>query len=144
MKTTDLRVGNLIKSGNGIYKIFALSIPQILAIQDYRETIDSQKKVFETGNTIIKPIPLTEEWLKKFGFEYINNLWVNGTIGISLNNISGQVYNRILVNKKNNIYADWCSLQTIYFVHQLQNLYFGLNRKELKEAKPSKSSNGNK
>jgi capsid portal protein len=68
-------------------------------------------------------IPLTEEWLKRFGFKRQNNAWNGphkndfslwnppGEYGISLN--------------------DTIMCPVIEYVHQLQNLYFALTGEEL-------------
>jgi hypothetical protein len=78
----------------------------------------------------IKPIPLTEEWLLKFGFEYVE----------SYNNYkikTGDYWNSLKFYE-----GEWCYnnddsdagcyfLTTIKYVHQLQNLYFALTNEEL-------------
>ena len=94
----------------------------------------------------LEPIPLTEEWLLKFGFtsegegceawldlknEIENNkvqlrTWINfecfqeynGTAFFMLENYEGDDYTTIIPRK-------------FKYVHQLQNLYFALTREEL-------------
>jgi hypothetical protein len=71
----------------------------------------------------IHPIPLTTEWLEKFGFK--------GTIGQS-NPFCG--YNSVLfIDDNSNVEIYYCNtlLRVIQYVHQLQNLYFALLGKEL-------------
>lgn len=66
----------------------------------------------------LHPIPITEEWLLKFGFEKINSTWYgfgNFRICISLD-----------VEWGNN----WMGIRLKY-IHQLQNLYFTLTEYEL-------------
>jgi hypothetical protein len=76
------------------------------------------------------PVPLTEEWFLKFGFElktdvYFSNIkykdqcWVNFSFCIA-------------VWRNGNFMYDWNggNIQ-IKYVHQLQNLYFALIGKEL-------------
>jgi hypothetical protein len=72
----------------------------------------------------LEPVPLTEEWLIKFGFvfdgfryqqEINNNLWV-----LVKNNVYGWYSPHIEISNG------------IQNVHQLQNLYFALTGEELK------------
>lgn len=118
MESNELRIGNLVEYDNRIFEI------------------DSVAKEFPTLNTIefgigvvdwnnIKPTPLTEEWLYKFGF--IKEGFIDGT------------YNFF----HENMYGNNCLLPTgdgfellignteIFYVHQLQNLCFALTGKEL-------------
>lgn len=71
-----------------------------------------------------KPIPLTEEWLVKFGFKKNETYcFIDIKNNIQLMNIS---------NKYFRLYYRGVSLIIdIYYVHQLQNLYFDLTQKEL-------------
>jgi hypothetical protein len=80
-----------------------------------------------------EPIPLTEEWLLKFGFEFYKKQ-------VSLN-VGGELFNYAV---KNEIII-WTDLKTgwtldgrtnrkthwLNSVHQLQNLYFALTGEEL-------------
>lgn len=74
---------------------------------------------------ILTPIPLTEEWLLKFGFKQTNGAFfeLNGIgfiAGFSITDefvLSGTFGPRHI---------------HIYYVHQLQNLYFALTGEELK------------
>mgnify|MGYP003656513470 FL=1 len=69
-----------------------------------------------------KPIPLTEEWLVKFGFEYD----VLEEFYFEINDIRGQFY-----EEENSFELDHYELANCYYVHQLQNLYFALTGQEL-------------
>lgn len=77
-----------------------------------------------------EPIPLTEEWLLKFGFEKSNNNTEFYTFDLS----------KLSIHLKSKQYADgrtyfnsWCIIEKqIEYVHQLQNLYFALTQEELK------------
>ena len=76
------------------------------------------------------PIPLTEKWLLKFGFEETEKrTWELSQIGndidlcISLNDGKGTA---ILWQ------ADPIYIQNIDNIHQLQNLFFALTGEELK------------
>ena len=116
MKATELRIGNYVWYGDGELKI------DINVLYDI--------KVYNALGT--KPIPLTEEWLLKFGFEkrgYVKFL--------------GNAYQRFVLGR-NGIYSineiayiyevcdhDLCEIR---YVHQLQNLYFALTGEELIES----------
>lgn len=61
--------GNYVSSGNGFYKIYAVSIDEVLAIQDYKEGPNRQYKIYPAENTILSPIQINLDWLKDLGFE---------------------------------------------------------------------------
>jgi len=77
----------------------------------------------------VKPIPLTEEWLIKFGF--FPSKYKDGYT------ISPYGKNEFLLDKEYTDEGEWdfCTdenyLKTIKYVHQLQNLYFALTNEEL-------------
>ena len=72
----------------------------------------------------VEPIPLTEEWLLKFGFNKRKIYFELGKLAISLNGIeydNGRTY-----------FNSWTILEKQpEYVHQLQNLYFALTNEEL-------------
>lgn len=73
------------------------------------------------------PIPLTEEWLIKFGFNE------NGCIllGIDTSFHLLQITSNLDVNVYD-INDNFVCLKSIKYVHELQNLYFALTESELK------------
>lgn len=74
----------------------------------------------------LKPIPLTEEWLLKFGFEKQDNNWK--TLNLNFATIGWERLAGITLSfEMESIY-----LPHIEYVHQLQNLYFALTNEELK------------
>jgi hypothetical protein len=125
MDAKELRVGNYLLQTNQIdydtlwlvYKCYPDSV------------ITVGKHLFTYEDDDIKPIPLTEDWLLKFGFE--KNC--NENYQINYNQVCG-----ISITLPNNN-AWFCNLSTLSFyeicncsyVHQLQNLYFTLTGKEL-------------
>ena len=127
MKPANFRIGNFVETPDGIQPIIEIS-------QHAVYTAD-----FKSTWAEIKPIPLTEDWLKIFGFERKDNpnntpswIWIK----------KGQVW----------FYQDWkgCdfyinsfintySQKEVKFIHELQNLYFALTGEELtlkEEVKP--------
>jgi len=115
MKANELRVGNIIaaslKSGKGRtieHTVTAYNIANIDA---------------GTTGFIFSTIPLTEEWLLKFGFIKRDNY------GNDEYRLDGYSYFR------GSFYISDCDecgeSVEINFVHELQNLYFALTKKEL-------------
>lgn len=120
IKPTDLRIGNLIysKEHNRNCAVILISARSIgvdikavnsLDVEDY------------------SPIPLTEEWLIRFGFEYHHDTphpnrvfrknWDEGFF--ELEEIITFFYGGNLTSVE------------VKYVHQLQNLYFALTQTEL-------------
>jgi hypothetical protein len=137
MEAKNFRPLNLVKSGNGIYRIFAVSTPQVLAIQDYKEPIGSQKNVYQSDNTIINPIELTEKWLLDFGFKRENRGSVSAQFHIGINPVTHDWLFDIVWLKDMMDYSlkDYPFYRNGHFelkyVHQLQNLFFALTGTEL-------------
>ena len=76
-----------------------------------------------------KPIPLTEEWLTRFGFELPAHSWIGDKFHLSeygkgSKHPNGGVW-VVAMNNNNAIISE------IQYVHQLQNLYFALTGEEL-------------
>jgi hypothetical protein len=86
---------------------------------------------FERMITEIQPIPLTEEWLLKFGFYLIEVFDTKIYFIESLKQIEIRVYEdgSIDLGTEN----EW--LTELKHVHQLQNLFFALTGKELEYEK---------
>lgn len=124
MTTKDLRIGNFVY-GFGEFAETALPICCLNSDNTLRLTIfDQSAGCFHVNR--VKPIPLTEEWLDKFGFKQ----W-------------GKYYHLWKIESKTK-----CTICTTYsdngefrlnenygvrfrYVHELQNLYFAITSKEL-------------
>lgn len=104
MKANEFRIGNYVflKSKSKIY--------QILSGQEIDTGTDSED---------FDPIPLTEEWLVKFGFKNKEkgNFSFNENMDLRIFGDEAD-YNGIWVSR-------------IQYVHQLQNLFFALTGEEL-------------
>ena len=117
MKASELRIGNLVDLGNRIAKIIEINHSACVVV-DLEETQDTIEEYERT-----KEIPLTEEWLVKFGFETDHIEWWNGIICLGI--------------FKDGLYylpTDQISFRIgkeIEYVHQLQNLYFAITGEEL-------------
>ena len=126
MNANELRIGNYIERHN-----------KVTGVKDVVQVGGGTPLLaFEWMTTLkFNPIPLTEEWLLKFGFEFRNN---------------NKQYGWFLKVSKNRVLA-WCHSKEIglefdtedydynntlfdfhcQYVHQLQNLYFALTGEEL-------------
>ena len=113
MKPTELRIGNLILSKGKIHKV------------DLGVFQKTERTPFEK---YYQPIPLTEEWLLKFGFKYESIHFVNKNGYCK----SGDNYSiQLSINKDCFRFHNPHFNLEIKHVHQLQNLYFALTNKEL-------------
>jgi hypothetical protein len=132
MKANELRIGNLVYYRSSDSDQWTNDLP----IEDGFE-IDSADEY--------KPIPLTEEWLLKFGFEKgVSKLmdFVKSELDFTIEGnecICYGVYKdgdefTFNVSHSGEIHENegWRILLYIRYVHQLQNLYFALTAQELK------------
>ena len=119
----DLRIGNLVKW---------YDVSKVLELHSEKNKFDNVyiecEESFEwTEYNKLEPIPLTEEWLLKFGFLIIE---INGKFEATLPNFRYNIY----WNK----YTDgflFCDGETVLinfnYAHELQNLVFVLGQREL-------------
>jgi hypothetical protein len=123
IKANELRIGNLIQTKyEGIVQVININSEKF----DY---VDIRKQTYNgIGRYDIKsctPIPLTEEWLIKFGFKKPAHSW-NGDI-FHLTEWDEFPLNWAVAMDKNGAIL----VLKLKYVHQLQNLYFALTGKEL-------------
>lgn len=147
MEATELRIGNLVDTvnyGNGITSankqpmwIQSIELHSV-ELCNINDSIHDTRRFLKKSLNDIIPIPLTEEWLLKFGFE----------------SYDGEIYNpdceyseQFLYQLKSGIsyrefrcfpskgwvvkIGDYNDDLEIKFVHQLQNIYFALIGEEL-------------
>jgi hypothetical protein len=119
MKASELRLGNLFTEEytNSIIQVIQLETDKIF----FSLKFVSQWQA--------KPIPLTEEWLLKFGFEKNFNNFYEKLINKDEDDFIGKLTDygfAYYIDKKDNY-----PLIYIKYVHQLQNLYFALTSEEL-------------
>jgi hypothetical protein len=120
INATELRIGNYL---NRFGRKNQITWHTIALLHHEHKSYEKWQKEFE-------PIPLTEEWLTKFGFteamfDYTIHTgeFYNGSIGLL--SIAGNT------GKFQLQYEMKCTQTTIKYVHQLQNLYFALTGVEL-------------
>ena len=117
MEASEVRIGNLLNHNNGFvvgpFTVNSIHISDLERGNDYAKEYE--------------PIPLTEEWLIKFGFgfkEYDSLGWIESP--------SDMFYS---LKKRGEYYYPYETDNVIQFelkyVHQLQNLYFALTGEEL-------------
>lgn len=122
LQSKDFRIGNFVERKETSEVIKIISISQN-AVRTNRGTLPYN---------CLHPIPLTEEWLVKFGFERTED------------EIHGEItwdYQRDIDSHE--CWAEWnergqlegvivdCVNRLIKYVHELQNLYFALTGEEL-------------
>ncbi|WP_312306205.1 hypothetical protein [Chryseobacterium sp.] len=130
MKAKDLRIGNLLR--DKVSKT-ELEVTELTRGDIVTYVIDRSKYPLKEG-WAIEPIPLTEEWLLKFGlkggFKAIDR-YENKILRIDFNSIQDLALwiseDEDTTNEMDTVF----NLRNIKFVHQLQNLYFTLTGNEL-------------
>lgn len=119
IESKELRIGNLIYNKNQPVKLRA---KHILGLDN-------------NAYKFAEPIPLTEEWLVKFGFEFTDEFDFN---------LNGLSVDGGVCHFSYDMFRGWYDIDNCDFVelpiiiqnvHQLQNLYFALTGEEL-ELKP--------
>jgi hypothetical protein len=118
MKASELRIGNLIKGKSPEKKVYE----EPVELNEYYFLL------FLNNMMDVEPIPLTEEWLLKFGFEKTE--WDNFNSYRLI--IGNNDYAIVLYSDGNCEVGDIITCK-IEYVHQLQNLYFALTGEELKQ-----------
>lgn len=116
MKANELRIGNWVKRLDNTE--FQVSGEDIHIISNWSGSKD----------LLPNPIPLTEEWLLKFGFK-LNMDWFNWNAAIGENEIGDFKLALRHTDDFGWFYKSRCT--PIKYVHQLQNLYFALTGEEL-------------
>lgn len=120
----ELRIGNLVI--NHLNEIHTIKPSNILA----------QYQFDVAGEEGYKPIPINEEWLFKFGFEYYNcgnnsrstYKCFNGLYFISIDVRKSDRYD--LWYKQDSEFINFS--RSLMYVHELQNIYYCLTEVELK------------
>jgi hypothetical protein len=141
MKANELRIGNLLYLNNPeFWENYLNLVVQVDGIDNnmtkkekeyWKNSFGSLKLIcgnleFHQFSEFAKPIPLTEEWLLKFGFKHIKDNWYN--LFANSNTFNVYLFSEIgfrveIVNQ---------SIAVLNNVHELQNLYFALTNEELK------------
>lgn len=129
MEAKEFRVTNLILNDGIVNAIIFIGYDSVQLITPQGNNITARLE-------LIKPIPLTEEWLVRFGFERYKDY--NEFIKEYGNKCDFILFDhKTPVAQANDIkenqYYYWFhkTIHIIQYVHQLQNLYFALTGEEL-------------
>lgn len=123
MKASELRIGNWVEAEDSdVYK-------QVSGIISDSLKFESNEGFYWLEELEVDPIPLTEEWLIKFGFEKedeseVLDHWFLGNFEI---NSDGWFVD---------YQANTIPCKELKYVHSLQNLYFALTGQELEIKEP--------
>ena len=117
MKANELRIGNILNYNTAEGDV----LPAVIDWQDLKWLSEDP----EGFNLAHSPIPLNEEWLKRMGFDTLDERY----FALDYEDLSFRYYYNYLGGvwkfRLNFI------LVKIQHVHQLQNLYFALTGEEL-------------
>lgn len=142
VKIQELRLDNLLKRGDDIVVVSAIFRSHF--------NCDNYENGIDYGNNHqnnYQPIPLTEEWLLKLGFEHTKTdapMWINSFCI----NIPARWGNRLVIEAKVEdseyggieaylilTHARALRVEKKYrYVHEVQNLYYALTQTELQLA----------
>jgi hypothetical protein len=109
MISNELRIGNYLQDFGG-------NVAQVIHLTKDKTILES-------------PIPLTEEWLLKFGFIQKKTKGRGFYLNDILLRLENDKYETILI--ADDPFCGHLVEQEIKYVHQLQNLYFALTGNEL-------------
>lgn len=121
MKETELRIGNWVR----IKDVPTTNEWQVEGIGNLQQVGGQLWSIEE-----LEPIPLTEEWLERFGFNQLSDVWEfwkNSHWDLKQHKLENKWWLYCCGEEVDCIRID--------YVHQLQNLYFALTGEEL-ELKP--------
>jgi len=121
MKAAELRLGNFITIKHQTHNL--IEIRQI-----FEDAVSAKGNRLGLGLDVVEPIPLTEEWLLKFGFDGKGRVFSKGDYGFDLGITPFFLQKLDSIELQKTI---WVRTE-VKHVHQLQNLYFSLTGEELK------------
>jgi hypothetical protein len=128
MKASEVRIGNLVKYDKRVFEIDVIAhvFPTL-------NTAEFGIGVVDWNN--IEPIPITEEWLFKFGFHLRDGFSNTFKLDVEKHqyDCSKITYSEKegLLRFSNGKEKGTTLIPHIKYVHQLQNLYFALTGEEL-------------
>jgi hypothetical protein len=128
MKATELRIGNTLDYH--VQTVTVMAIDRNKATFGYFVDSIGFDRAFDNPD-FPKPIPITEEWLIKFGFQKIAHkidIFEKERIRVWLGSRGSCLCYLI---EEDTTTAHYIS-NTFEYIHQLQNLYFALTGEELK------------
>jgi hypothetical protein len=125
IKANELRIWNLVFEGFDIYEVTSIT-------RSGQLRLFSAKENHSSGTSKIKPIPITKEWLLKFGFSKYDQMGDNYFFAFEKDdNFEFNLFLNFNKLKVSFYGLNWERAFKIDSVHQLQNLYFALTGQEL-------------
>lgn len=126
IQANELRIGNTLQYLGVTVDVLEIQRESCVELGYFETSVGFQRSLFDND---IQPIPLTEEWLLKFGFEFSDFGDEPPYESYTLNKVemwdfNGEYWICNLI--------DQAAINTEFkYVHQLQNLYFALTGEEL-------------
>ena len=129
LSSQELRIGNFVQYGGVINKVYLIS-------HNYFQVESTDIPTFTANkNRAAEPIPLTEEWLLRFGFHLRDGFSNTFKLNVEKHqyDCSEITYSEKegLLRFSNGQEKGATLIPYINYVHQLQNLYFALTGEEL-------------
>lgn len=134
MNNRELRLGNFIqqssiKAGGSIIEKMKVGAPNGFL------KVNAEYFMFYLDSYLFSPIPITEEWLIKFGFLKTS---IDGNFySLYLNDSDEESFSRQRIEVIGLKYIELCRSGICFkrfeckYIHELQNLYYALTGKEL-------------
>lgn len=147
----ELRIGSLVYPGNFLHDNEIVSVLEIFkgSYDQYEirfSAKDASGQPYTPSALVEKcnPVPLTSEWLERFGFEKHEDLppsykipnidgWPIFVEGVLIDYVDGKIQSQAMCFSVQ-VQMEY-EIAKVQYVHQLQNLYFALTGQEL-ELKP--------
>ena len=126
IEAKELRIGNLVNYEQKTHRIIGINQTECESIWVNSKT---HLDVYTHKYSQTEPIPITEEWLLKFGFTEYADYYIylhdfqNQSIIVKFFAGSWVFYQGFL--------NDFNELTGVKYIHQLQNLYFALTGQQL-------------
>ena len=128
MEATELRIGNLVYNDRVTNSITAINTHSVTLLTPQGNEISASLE-------LIKPIPLTSEWLEKFGFDpaYHKLTGEHSHLPTRYNLNGFQIYIQYYHGSEETCYyeLEMNPAIEIKHIHQIQNIYFALTGEEL-------------
>lgn len=119
LKITDLRNGNILEHNNSIVFVDGYRYGTHNYNIYFTLELDGAVEFFDDIANFT-PIPLTEDWLKRFGFEKVNHIY----------GYSFWTLDKFEIQNHQTLYRG-TRIEHCEFVHQLQNAFRWIKGKEL-------------
>jgi hypothetical protein len=130
MDSKELRIGNYVDC-NGIVSEIVETRTNYVRLKYFRKDVEKEHISLVLLDDRVKEIPLTEEWLLKFGYVKFN---VNASIYCEYSLVIDDVLKYKLLFDYRDLGITMPNTYKpirLKYVHQLQNLYFALTGNEL-------------